>query len=224
MKFRVCIPVIAAELPDALAALARIQARGWLAELRLDYLRQPQVEPLLAARRGPVIVTSRLAREGGRWRGPERDRQRLLAAALAAGAEYVDIEWTADPDWRRDMLARRGRTRIILSWHDLTGTPPPARLQEIWQALHQEGADIVKIVTLARTPADCLPVLALIPASRAAGQEIIAFCMGAAGRYSRAVAPLLGAYLTFAVLEHGQESAPGQLTVSELQQLWEILA
>lgn len=224
MKFRVCVPVIAAEPETARQLLARIHDRGCLAELRLDYLRQPQVEPLLAGRRGPVLVTNRWAEEGGRWSGSEAERQRLLWQALAAGADYVDVEWRADPGWRREMLAARGASRIILSWHDFDGTPNPLRLADTFQAMRQEGADIIKIVTYAREAAECLAVLALIPAAVAAGQEIIAFCMGPAGRYSRVVAPLLGAYLTFAVLERGQESAPGQLTVSELEQLWEILA
>ncbi len=223
MKFRVCVPVIETNLAAVRESLARIHARGLLAELRLDYLPQPEIRSLLAGRRGPVIVTNRLAQEGGRWSGPEATRQRLLFEALAAGADYVDVEWGAAAEWRREMLAHRGRSRIILSWHDTTGTPNPLRLADTFRAMQEEGADIIKIVTRAREPAEALAVLALIPGAVAAGQEIIAFCMGPAGRYSRVVAPLLGAYLTFAVLERGRESAPGQLTVEELQQLWEIL-
>jgi 3-dehydroquinate dehydratase len=47
--------------------------------------------------------------------------------------------------------------------------------------------------------------------------------MGTAGKYSRIISPILGGYLTFAVLEAGQESAPGQLTVQELLSVWKIL-
>ena len=63
----------------------------------------------------------------------------------------------------------------------------------------------------------------MIPAALERGQDIIAFSMGPTGKYSRVIAPLLGGYLTFAVLEAGQESAPGQLTVQELLSIWEIL-
>ena len=221
--YRLCIPVIARDQAAARQALARIQPLGYLAELRLDYLPDPDVAALLAAPRGPVIATNRLPTEGGRWQGPERQRQVLLERALALGADYVDVEFTAEPRWRQEMLAGRGQSRIILSWHDVTGTASPARLADTMLAMAAAGADIIKIVATAPTPAAALAPLALIPAARERGQEIIAFAMGPAGKYSRLVAPLLGSYLTFAVLEAGQESAPGQLTVQECLAVWQII-
>lgn len=220
---RICIPVVAASNEAARQCLPRIQTAGYLAELRLDYLERPDVAGLLTSPRGPVIVTNRLPTEGGRWHGTERDRQRLLEQAVVFGAEYVDVEFNADPDWRRDLLAGRGASRIILSWHDVEGTSSPYRLADTMLAMIELGADIIKIVAQAHKPADSLAILALIPAALERGQEIIAFSMGAVGKYSRVVAPLLGGYLTFAVLEAGQESAPGQLTVAELLAIWSIL-
>ncbi len=220
---RICIPVVVPQLDEARQQLARIQTLGYVAEVRLDLLANPDVAGLLASPRGPVIVTNRLPSEGGRWQGAENDRQRLLKQAVSCGAEYVDVEFNADPQWRREMLAGRGETRIILSWHDVAGTSSPYRLADTMLAMTELGADIIKIVTYAHNPADCLAILALIPAARERGQEIIAFSMGPAGKYSRVVSPLLGGYLTFAVLEPGQESAPGQLTIAELLSIWEIL-
>jgi len=220
---RLCIPVVAADVKAARQALAQIQARGYLAELRLDYLADPDLPTLLAPPRGPVIVTNRLPAEGGRWQGSESRRQALLTQALTLGAEYVDVEFNADPQWRRDLLAQRGRSRIILSWHDFAGDASPHRLADTLLAMCAAGADIVKIVAQAHTPADALALLALIPAARERQQEIIAFAMGPAGKYSRLVAPLLGSYLTYAVLTPGQESAPGQLTVADCLAVWRVL-
>ena len=53
-------------------------------------------------------------------------------------------------------------------------------------------ADIVKLVTLANHPADNLRLLSLIPQAQARGKDIIAFCMGPLGKWSRVAAPLLG--------------------------------
>jgi 3-dehydroquinate dehydratase type I len=220
---RICIPVVAADDDGAEQSLARIHSLGYLAELRLDYLVRPDLSRLLSSPRGPLIVTNRLPAEGGRWQGAERDRQRLLEQAVSLGADYVDVELHADPDWRRDLLAGRGNSKIILSWHDFKGDSSPYRLADTMVAMLELGADIIKLVVYAHNPADCLALLALIPAALERGQDIIAFSMGPAGKYSRVVAPLLGAYLTFAVLEAGQESAPGQLTVQELLSLWEGL-
>ena len=220
---RICIPVVEADLESAERSLAQIHAQGYLAELRLDYLARPDLPRLLRSPRGPVIVTNRLPEEGGRWQGEERDRQRLLEQAVSLGADYVDVEFNADPQWRRDILAGRGRSKIILSWHDFQGTSTPYRLADTMLAMTELHADIIKIVVYAHKPADCLALLALIPGALERGQDIIAFSMGPAGTYSRVISPLLGGYLTFAVLEAGQESAPGQLTVRELLFCWEIL-
>jgi 3-dehydroquinate dehydratase type I len=85
------------------------------------------------------------------------------------------------------------------------------------------GADIVKIVTLAETAEDNLRVLDLIPQALGMGQDIIAFCMGGKGRLSRVAAPLLGSCMSYASLEEGAESAPGQLTAGEMKKLLGIL-
>jgi 3-dehydroquinate dehydratase type I len=215
--------VVATENDAAVQSLARIHDLGYLAELRLDYLVRPDVARLLQAPHGPLIVTNRLPQEGGRWQGDERERQLLLEQAVTLGADYVDVEFNADPGWRRDILAGRSATRIILSWHDVQGTSTPYRLADTMLAMTELGADIIKMVVYAHNPADALALLALIPAALERGQDIIAFSMGPAGKYSRVIAPLLGCYLTFAVLEAGQESAPGQLTVQELLSCWDIL-
>jgi 3-dehydroquinate dehydratase type I len=220
---RICIPVVATDNDGAVQSLARIQSLGYVAELRLDYVIRPDVARLLRSPHGPLIVTNRLPSEGGRWQGEERDRQRLLEEAVSLGADYVDVEFNADPVWRRDLLAGRRDTRIILSWHDFQGDSTPYRLADTMLAMTELGADIIKMVVYAHNPADCLALLALIPAALERGQDIIAFSMGPAGKYSRVLSPLLGGYLTFAVLEAGQESAPGQLTVPELLSMWEIL-
>jgi 3-dehydroquinate dehydratase type I len=223
ISHRICIPVVATGCDEAQQALSRIQGLGYLAELRLDFLARPDVARLLQSDHGPLIVTNRLPEEGGRWSGSERDRQRLLEQAVTLGADYVDVEFNADPAWRRDILAGRGAAKIILSWHDFKGDSSPYRLADTMVAMAELGADIIKLVVWAHQPADCLALLALIPAALGHGQDIIAFSMGPAGKYSRVIAPLLGSYLTFAVLEAGQESAPGQLTIQELLSSWQIL-
>src|SRR6266852_3217349 len=76
-----------------------------LIELRLDSVSDPTAAGALAGRRGAVVVTCRPAWEGGGFAGAEEDRHRILAEALALGAEYVDIEWRANFN---DLLSQTG--------------------------------------------------------------------------------------------------------------------
>ncbi|MEW6659380.1 MAG: type I 3-dehydroquinate dehydratase [Thermodesulfobacteriota bacterium] len=220
---RICVPVVERSVRRARSLYLRSARRGFWTELRLDYLEQPDLPRLFRTRPGKVIATNRLASEGGRWRGSEADRRRILEEALALGVDFLDVELAADATWRRELASRKGSTRIILSWHDLSGTPESSHLEVVLQEMLAADADILKIVTQAREPADNLRVLSLIPQARAAGREIIAFCMGPLGKWSRLVAPYLGSFLTFAPFSKKGASAPGQLTVNEIRRLWKML-
>jgi 3-dehydroquinate dehydratase type I len=220
---RICVPVVEANVNRARSKYLRAARKGLMAEVRLDYLEQPDLTRLFRTHPGPVIATNRLAAEGGRWQGSEDERRRLLAEALDLGVDFLDLELAADPAWRRDLWERRGEAKIILSWHDFSATPDLENLEAVLQNMLAAQADILKIVTLARQPEDNLRVLALIPQARAAGREIIAFCMGPLGKWSRVVAPLLGSFLTFAPFTRKGASAPGQLTVNEIKRAWKAL-
>ena len=135
----------------------------------------------------------------------------------------LDVELATDAVWRRELAARRGETKLILSWHDFAGTPDAARLAAVLEEMLAAEADIVKLVTLAQQPADNLRLLSLIPRAKAQGKEIIAFCMGPLGKWSRVAAPLLGSWLTFAPFSKPGASAPGQLTVNDLKRVWRTL-
>ncbi len=220
---RICVPVVEANTNRARSKYLRAARKGLWAELRLDYLEQPDLKRLFRSHPGPVIATNRLAAEGGKWAGSEAARRGLLEEALALGADFLDLELAADAAWRREVWERRGEAKIILSWHDFSGTPETDRLEEILQKMLAQEADVIKLVALAQAPEDNLRLLSLIPQARAAGREIIAFCMGPAGKWSRVVAPLMGSFLTFAPFTKKGASAPGQLTVNEVKRLWKML-
>ncbi len=222
-KLIVAVPVVEANTNRARSKWLRAARKGLWAELRLDYLSQPDLKRLFRTHPGPVIATNRLAAEGGKWTGSEAARRARLEEALARGADFVDVELAAEAAWRRDLWAGRGQAQIILSWHDFSGTPEAERLEAVLQEMLAQEVDVVKIVTLAQQPEDNLRLLSLIPRARTAGREIIAFCMGPAGKWSRVAAPLVGSFLTFAPFTKQGASAPGQLTVNEIKRLWKML-
>jgi 3-dehydroquinate dehydratase type I len=222
-SLHLCVPVVEANTNRARSKYLRAARKGLWAEIRLDYLEQPDLKRLFRTHPGPVIATNRLKEEGGHWTGSEPERRALLRMALDLGADFLDLELAADAAWRREMWQHRGPAKIILSWHDFSGTPETAQLEETLQKMLAQDADVIKMVTMARQPEDNLRLLSLIPKSQAAGREIIAFCMGPAGKWSRIAAPLLGSFLTFAPFTKKGASAPGQLTVLEVKRVWKTL-
>jgi 3-dehydroquinate dehydratase-1 len=222
---RICVPVVEATINRARGKYQRAARKGLWTEIRLDYLEEPapNLTRLFRNLPGPVIATNRLAAEGGRWQGDEAARLHLLTEALDQGVTGLDLELAADPAWRRELASRRGETKLILSWHDFSGTPAAAQLDEVLEEMLDTEADIVKLVAMARQPEDNLRLLSLIPRAQARGKDIIAFCMGPLGKWSRLAAPLLGSFLTFAPFSKQGASAPGQVTVNDLKRLWRTL-
>ena len=151
----------------------------------------------------------------------------LLKEAVELGADYVDIEVRTEEALIEELSTKignhHGRTKWIISHHDFSGTPSERALRRKLDECNGTGADIVKIVTYANTVEDNLRVLGLIPHALRKGGEIIAFCMGELGRISRIMAPLLGSSFSYASLERGAESAPGQLTIEEIKGVFKIL-
>jgi len=220
---RLCVPVVETTVQRARGLYLRAARRGFWAEIRLDYLERPDLKKLFRTLPGKVIATNRRRDEGGRWEGTEPERRRVLEEALDLGVHFVDVELASDAGWRKELFARRGKTRLILSWHDFSGTPNNAALEKVFAEMLASQADVVKIVALAAKPEDNLRVLSLIPRARAADREIIAFCMGPMGAWSRVAAPFLESYLTFAPFTRKKGSAPGQITVNEMRRLWKML-
>jgi 3-dehydroquinate dehydratase type I len=220
---RLCVPIVETTTARARSRYVRAARKGFWAEVRLDYVEKPDLKRLFRTLPGPVIATNRLKNEGGRWTGSEADRRAVLEEALGFGVQALDVEFSSDAAWRRDLFDRRGPTRLILSWHDFTGTPEQARLEETCAAMLAQEADILKLVTTARTPEDNLRILALIPQARSAGKDIIAFCMGPLGKWSRLATVFLGGFLTFAPFSGKQASAPGQITANEMRRMWKML-
>ncbi|MDO9527726.1 MAG: type I 3-dehydroquinate dehydratase [Syntrophales bacterium] len=223
----ICIPIIAATNEEALLKMKKSALLADVIELRADYIRDISLGELIGAKEGKLLITNRKMDEGGRFEGSERERVALLKEAVELGAEYIDIELSTEDALIEELLLKiRGndnRTKLIISHHDFNKTPPESELKKLFDECLGAGADIVKIVTYANSVEDNLRVLNLIPYAKGGNKEIIAFCMGNSGRISRAAAPLLGSYLSFASLERGDESVPGQMTASEMKEILRIL-
>jgi len=224
---RICIPITAATTQEALTKIKKGFTQAGMLELRIDGIQKVDLKKLLAGKKGEILVTNRVREEGGAFAGGERERVALLKKAVALGCDYVDLEIKTEESLLFELKIKiadsHGHTQLILSYHNQERTPGLKTLRKKMAEGYKAGADIVKIVTWAKKMEDNLKVLGLIPYAQKKGLKIIAFCMGAHGKISRIMAPMLGSYLTYASFDKGEESAPGQMTVEEIKQVLRIL-
>jgi len=231
MTTYLAVPISAQDLDLAKRQASEAVAAGAeMLELRTDYLddlKPDSVVALIAAirntgpRRVPVLVTCRDPREGGAGAHPEGLRRRVLRAAVEAGVDFVDLEYAnfIRPEFghrAETVLAAHPATRLILSTHNFRG-----RFRGL-EALHRRmtqacPAAIPKLVYTASHINDCFEAFDLLRGSQ--GDRIV-LCMGEAGLISRILAKKLGGFVTFARLEEQAATAPGQVTLRTLKDLY----
>jgi pentafunctional AROM polypeptide len=205
-------------------------------ELRVDLLRTqsqtdttgPHIPPtsyvteqVAAIRRVsslPIVYTVRTVSQGGAF--PDKSAKEafdLFHLALRLGVEYVDVEISWPEKNIRDLVLRKGNSKIVASWHDWSGNFK-------WDSSSVDGTlevakaygDIVKIVGKANTLDDNMALHRFVTRASSAvdAKPIIAINMGVEGQLSRIL------NTTFTPVTHPllpTRAAPGQLSFVEIQ-------
>ena len=145
--------------------------------------------------------------------------EKRLVRAIEAGARYVDVEIEAQKQMSKRVrsAAHENGTIFIRSYHDFEGTDSYEALKALVEKCKYHGADIVKIVTTAHSSEDVEKVMALYEWAHDENIDLIAFCMGEAGRQSRLDCLKYGAPYTYAALSADEAAAPGQWPADEMR-------
>src|SRR5712691_11811317 len=98
----------------------------------------------------------------------------------------------------------------------------PAEVSRIYDDLATTPAGILKIAARADDATDCIPIFRLLERSRGEAREIIAIAMDQAGIATRILGPSCGAFLTYGSLGPDHTTAPGQISVRELAELYRV--
>ena len=224
------------DVTPALADFEELTAGVDAIELRVDLLRtqsqtdsaSPHIPPLsyvaeqvAAIRRVsslPIVYTVRTLSQGGAF--PDKSVKEafdLFHLALRLGVEYVDIEISWPEKNIRDLVSRKGNSKVVASWHDWSGnlkwdSPSVDATLEVAKVY----GDIVKIVGKANTLDDNISLHRFVSRASSAGdaKPIIAINMGVEGQLSRIL------NTTFTPVTHPllpTKAAPGQLSFIEIQ-------
>ncbi|CAA6654210.1 unnamed protein product [Spirodela intermedia] len=195
--------------------VGRAKASGAdVVEIRLDHLAafspRRDLELLFRARPLPFIITYRPKWEGGEYEGDDDERLDVLRLAMEMGADYVDVELKVAPEFVDSISEKKpDNFKLIVSSHNYESTPSMEVLGNLVARIQAAGADIVKIATFAADISDVARMF----------QTIVHHQRGV---ISRILCPKFGGYLTFAILDGGKESAPGQPTITDLLNVYNI--
>ena len=195
----------------ALADMLNAAPQCDLLEVRLDrFAKAPDVGELLAHKPKPIILSCRRRQDGGDWDGSEEERLALLRQCIVSKADYVEIELDVADQIRPFPPAKR-----VISYTNFKETPPD--IADIYATAQTKHPDVIKLVTLARTPEAAWPLLQIL--SKPA-LPTVAVGLGKPGVMLSVLGKKIGSPWTYAALERGMETYPGQPTVRELNEVY----
>jgi 3-dehydroquinate dehydratase/shikimate dehydrogenase len=225
---KICVAIQAASPAELVERAETALADSRFLELRLDALAKPaaalpKVKEFLDAHRdATAIATCRRKAFGGHFTGSLKAELELLTGAAEAGCHVVDLEVESAEELSARQLShlrerlREAGSALMISSHDFSrtkGLEKAAARIEVFQP------DFIKVVSTAKSLSDNLAILKLI-AERSLSAEVVGIAMGEEGLISRVLGPRTGAPFTFASPGDGAETAPGQVSVRALRDLY----
>lgn len=188
-----------------------LNCRPDILEWRADYFEEVEdcerVKEALALLRkmagnSAILVTPRHVEENGvRAIGPEKKKEILRCVIQSRLADMVDVELRYEADFHAELrqLCRENGIALMISYHDLEGTPGE---EEIIRKLQQEmerGANVCKVSFVAQNYGDIWRLGHAI--RKAKGEEIpipvVSISAGSLGTLSRIGAEAFGSDGTF---------------------------
>ena len=222
MNFPVQYPAVIGTVATAegLGLLGRAKLPADAIEVRVDALRGEnvsvdQIEIALRQRRRPVLLTLRIAAEGGHvtWKVKER---REIFLRLLPYVEAVDVELATAGAMAAVLAeARRTEKALVLSAHAIQRPALPAQVARWTAQFEREPGTILKVASQIKSWRDLQQLAALLVNDP--DRPLAVMGVGPYATQSRSVLTALGSRLVYGYLDH--PAAPGQPSAAEARKM-----
>ncbi len=218
-KGKICISVCAETADELVSLIKRAEGLADVIEIRFDCLESVQIPKAIsmAVSSKTLLLTYRPRNQGGKidLTVAERDVfwQTFVNGVFHKKKVMIDLEI--------DLRTRFAGSdfKKIISFHDFTDIPDD--LDEIYIRLSATG-ETVKIAVQIKDITDTIPIWKLLERAASENKEIIPIAMGEAGKWTRILGLAHGALMTYAALDAGGETAPGQVTARDLTEVYRV--
>jgi len=249
MKFNICvaIPITTGDLEINKSVMKKVlDENPEFIELRFDYIEDiQQITPTLLKNlldlinsQTQAIFTFRDFAEGGQIELGNSERLKVIKLLIEAHPQYYDIEMNSERETLRSVidLARENNVKLIYSFHDFEKTPNYAEGVKLIEKLKEDLVNnyavdfisiketVFKIIFTAQAFEDNLVPLKIcnILIEKHKIENVISFCMGELGIFSRIMCLKAGSFLTYASLEG--KTAPGQINIRKMREFLQIIS
>nr|MBP7476093.1 type I 3-dehydroquinate dehydratase [Pyrinomonadaceae bacterium] len=214
---KICVSVCAETADKTIENIKRAEEFADVVEVRFDCLRgeeltkfQFQIADLKFEK--PLLATFRSPEQGGQGSATLTERREFWSMI---GNSF----WAADVE--EEVLDSSPNTaETVISHHDFERVPDD--LDAIFQRLSASKAGVLKLAVKAHDIVDSIALWKLIEKAKDAGKQIIPIAMGDAGKWTRILGLAHGAFLTYASLDSGKETADGQITGKDMRDVYRV--
>lgn len=199
-----------------------------LLEIRLDYLKDLSNQTRINSQEFlnlqiPIIFTLRMKSEGGKGNFNENFRLNFIEKLIDLKPNYIDLEFSIEKQKLSSLIDKchESGVKIILSYHNFEKTDSIEQLINLVNEMMSYHCDVIKVITMAKEKEDNFIAFKLLEFINSKKFKSLVFCMGKNGLISRIMGPYLGNFFTFASI--GAATAPGQLSITDLKAIYEII-
>ena len=220
--------LVVSVMPKSLEEAQGIDAMRYIdadiIEWRADFLPKEailQVAPAIFEKFAgrELLFTLRTRAEGGEIDLDSAEYVQIIGdVAQLYQPEYIDFEYFSHKDVFEEML---DFPNLVLSYHNFQETPE--NMMEILSELTSLTPKVVKVSVMAHTEQDVLDLMNFTRGFKTLNpeQEYVTISMGKVGKVSRITSDVTGSSWSFASLD--EASAPGQISLSSMKKIREIL-
>jgi 3-dehydroquinate dehydratase/shikimate dehydrogenase len=207
---KICVSVCAENADEMIAKIKQAEEFADLVEVRFDCLAPNKIHAAISmtvhgAFKKPLVATYRDSAEGGRGSASLKDRIAFWNRILQDFG-IGDLE--------NDIASFAMQLQnCINSFHDFQGVPK--NIEEIYESMSPH-AGVWKIAVKVKDVCDAIPVWKMLKRARKESRQFVPIAMGEAGKWTRILGLAHGAYLTYASLDEGKETADGQISAREM--------
>lgn len=247
---KICVSVCAETADRLVEQITRAEDLADVIEIRFDCLGESEISIADDKRRSAFykklpksaksyLTTFRPKEQGGSREITKEERDHFWNSGYELG--WADCEEDVIEDSFSWLWEKR-----ICSYHDFNGVPE--NLPEIYERLKATDADVVKIAVQTSDITDAIPIWKLLERWKAEKStleaeklkfiedlenkikkpfprpvsylRIIPIAMGESGKWTRILGLAHGAFMTYASLDSGSETAPGQVSARDLIEVY----
>ncbi len=221
---KICVSVFAETADDLVSKLRRAETEADVIELRFDGLDPEGIRNAFAQLRSDkqILLTMRPKEQGGSSTRNATERvgfwtEYALHKTIDHDKIWVDQEHDLLP--QKEFMFWLDQFFVVRSKHYLEGQI--ADLNKAYDTLVSES-EVAKIAVTSKDILETIGIWKLLQKANGEGKRFIPIAMGEAGKWTRILGPAYGAFLTYASLESGGETAAGQVTVEDMKQTFRV--